>query len=117
MDVLEPLVASGKLGSTLWQLPATFRRDDERLASALKALPPGRHAFEFRDPSWFIDDVYSLLRNHAVALVIADRASLPEAPWRWPSRLVVLRFHHGRSGRRGSYRPLSSSVGRRGSGA
>ena len=31
--------------------------------------------------SWFVDDVYSLLRNHAVALVIADRASLPEAPW------------------------------------
>ena len=80
MDVLEPLVASGKLGPTLWQLPATFRRDDERLASALKALPPGRHAFEFRDPSWFVDDVYSLLRNHAVAHASLTAHRYPRRP-------------------------------------
>jgi uncharacterized protein YecE (DUF72 family) len=103
VDVLEPLVSSGKLGPTLWQLPPTFRRDDERLASALAVLPPGRHAFEFRDPSWFVDDVYSLLREHAVALVIADRAALPEAPWVDTAGWWYLRFHHGRSGRRGNY--------------
>jgi uncharacterized protein YecE (DUF72 family) len=103
VEVLEPLVSSGKLGPTLWQLPATFRRDDERLASALQALPPGRHAFEFRDPSWFVDDLYALLRDHAVALVIADRAALPEAPWVDTAGWWYLRFHHGRSGRRGNY--------------
>ena len=29
---IEPLVRSPKLGPVLWQLPASFRRDDERLA-------------------------------------------------------------------------------------
>ena len=80
-ELLEPLSASGKLGPLLWQLPPTFRRDDERLATALAALPRGRQALEFRDPSWFTEDVYSLLREHEVALVVADRAGLPEAPW------------------------------------
>jgi uncharacterized protein YecE (DUF72 family) len=103
VSVLEPLSASGKLGPTLWQLPPTFQRDDERLASALAALPPGRNAFEFRHPSWFAEDVYSLLREYGVALVVADRASLHEAPWIDTAGWWYLRFHHGRSGRRGNY--------------
>src|SRR5204863_10034814 len=32
---IEPLRASPKLGPLLWQLPANFHRDDERLAAAL----------------------------------------------------------------------------------
>src|SRR4051794_31704830 len=32
---IEPLVRSPKLGPVLWQLPPTFKRDDERLGSAL----------------------------------------------------------------------------------
>jgi len=100
---IEPLISSGKLGPVLWQLPANFRRDDERLGAALQALPPGRHAFEFRDPSWFHDDVYALLRGHQVALVVADRASLPPAPWIDTAGWWYLRFHHGRKGRRGNY--------------
>src|SRR5262249_2377397 len=47
-EPLEPLAAAGKLGPVLWQLPETFRRDDERLAETLSLLLPGRHAFEFR---------------------------------------------------------------------
>src|SRR5215212_6312775 len=49
-----------------------MKRDDERLAHALEALPPGRHCFEFREPSWFTDEVYALLSEHGVALVIGD---------------------------------------------
>jgi uncharacterized protein YecE (DUF72 family) len=103
VELLEPLSASGKLGPLLWQLPPTFRRDDERLATALAALPRGRQALEFRDPSWFTEDVYSLLREHKVALVVADRAGLPEAPWVDTAGWWYLRLHHGRSGRRGNY--------------
>jgi uncharacterized protein YecE (DUF72 family) len=103
VELLEPLSAAGKLGPLLWQLPPTFRRDDERLATALAALPRGRQAVEFRDPSWFTEDVYSLLREHMVALVVADRAGLPEAPWVDTAGWRYLRFHHGRSGRRGNY--------------
>ena len=36
---IEPLVRSPKLGPVLWQLPATFKRDDDRLAAALEAFP------------------------------------------------------------------------------
>jgi uncharacterized protein YecE (DUF72 family) len=103
-DRVEPLVRSPKLGPVLWQLPATFRRDDDRLASALAALPPGRHCFEFRHASWFVEPVYELLRAHDAALVIGDRPEVKEfqshvftAGW------TFVRFHYGSRGRRGNY--------------
>jgi uncharacterized protein YecE (DUF72 family) len=46
-----------------------------------------------------------VLREHKVALVVADRAGLPEAPWVDTAGWWYLRFHHGRSGRRGNYSP------------
>ena len=99
---IEPLVATGKLGPVLWQLPATFRRDDERLASALDALPPGRHAFEFRHESWFADETYELLGAHDAALVVADRAPGGPTPWIATAPWSYLRFHRGRR-RNGGY--------------
>jgi uncharacterized protein YecE (DUF72 family) len=78
---IEPLMESSRLGPVLWQLPENFRRDDERLASALERLPPGRHCFEFRHPSWFTPEIYALLREHGVALVIGDHPeSVPSSP-------------------------------------
>jgi uncharacterized protein YecE (DUF72 family) len=105
LERLQPLLHSPKMGPMLWQLPGNYTRDDERLAYALERLPPGRHAFEFRHPSWFCDDVLAALREHGVALVIGDR---PERPWQ-PRALTAdftyVRFHHGRRGRRGNYGP------------
>jgi uncharacterized protein YecE (DUF72 family) len=101
---LEPMARSPKLGPVLWQLPANFRRDDERLGAALEALPPGRHCFEFRHASWFVEPVYDLLRKHRAALVIGDRPEVKEfqsheltADW------TYVRFHYGSRGRRGNY--------------
>jgi uncharacterized protein YecE (DUF72 family) len=97
------LVRSPKLGPVLWQLPATFHRNDDRLAEALAQLPPGRHCFEFRHESWFTDDVFELLRRHGVALVIGDT---PERPFQTHDRTsdwTFVRFHYGRRGRRGNY--------------
>src|SRR3954447_13736458 len=65
---IQPLVDSGKLGPVLWQLPEWFKRDDDRLTDALAGLPPGRHCWEFRDASWFVPEVYELLRAHNCAL-------------------------------------------------
>ncbi len=100
---IAPLAASPKLGPVLWQLPGNMRADVPRLEAALDALPPGRHCFEFRHPSWFSDEVLELLRFHAVALVIAHH---PERPWQ-PHELTAdwtyLRFHYGERGRRGNY--------------
>jgi uncharacterized protein YecE (DUF72 family) len=101
---LEPLVTTPKFGPVLWQLPPTFRRDDDRLASALAALPPGRHCFEFRHPSWFADPVYELLRAHDAALVIADRPEIKEFQTHvFTTDWTFVRFHYGSRGRRGNY--------------
>src|SRR5207245_8112087 len=51
---LEPLAATPKLGPVLWQLPANFRRDDDRLAAALAQFPPGRDCFALRPPRVFV---------------------------------------------------------------
>jgi len=102
---IEPMVAAGRLIATLWQLPANFRRDDERLAAALGELPPGRHAFEPRHPSWFCDDVAALLRERDVAFVVADdaRRPLPDPPV--TASWSYVRLHYGHRGRRGNYGP------------
>jgi uncharacterized protein YecE (DUF72 family) len=100
---IEPLTASPKMGPVLWQLPANFHRDDERLAGALDALPPGRHCFEFRHESWFAPEVYELLRAHGSALVIGDHPDRPFQTYELTADWTFIRFHHGRRGRNGNY--------------
>jgi uncharacterized protein YecE (DUF72 family) len=100
---IEPLREAGRLGPVLWQLPATFHRDDDRLGAWLEALPAGRHTIEFRDPSWFARPVLDALGSHRVALTIGDHPQRPfqthdaTAPWRY------IRFHYGARGRNGNY--------------
>jgi uncharacterized protein YecE (DUF72 family) len=100
---IEPLVASPKLGPVLWQLPENFHRNDDRLAGALARLPPGRHCFEFRHASWFTPDVYALLRQHGVALVIGDHPKRPFQTHELTVDWTFVRFHHGSRGRNGNY--------------
>jgi uncharacterized protein YecE (DUF72 family) len=100
---IEPLVASGKLGPVLWQLPENFHRDDERLAEALDAFPAGRHCVELRHASWFAPDVYALLRERGVALVIGDHPGRPFQARELTADWTYVRFHHGSRGRRGNY--------------
>jgi uncharacterized protein YecE (DUF72 family) len=100
---IEPLTASPKMGPVLWQLPANFHRDDERLANALGTLPPGRHCFEFRHESWFAPEVYELLRAQGVALVIGDHPQRPFQTYELTADWTFLRFHYGKRGRNGNY--------------
>jgi uncharacterized protein YecE (DUF72 family) len=102
-DCIEPLVKSGKLGPVLWQLPENFHRNDERLGSALEHLPPGRHCFEFRHPSWFVPEVYEILRARDSALVIGDHPKRPFQAYELTARWTFVRFHHGHRGRNGNY--------------
>jgi uncharacterized protein YecE (DUF72 family) len=105
LECIEPLLGSPKLGPLLWQLPPTFRRDDERLADALARLPRElRHCIEFRDASWFAQETYAVLREYGVALAIGDRPQVNDfqtheltADW------TYVRFHAGTRGRRGNY--------------
>jgi uncharacterized protein YecE (DUF72 family) len=117
------LALGPKLGPLLWQLPPTFQFDEERLASFFTLLPrstsaasalaarhddrlsgdrvatdvvaeaPLRHAVEVRHPSLATGRMYTLLREHDVALVVADTAG------RWPaveevtSDFIYIRLH------------------------
>ena len=90
-----------KLGPALIQLPPMLRRDDERLAGFLDALPAGRRTVEFRHPSWYDPAVYRLLAARDVALCISDHHSAP-SPWEVTASFVYVRGHgpggryHGR---------------------
>jgi uncharacterized protein YecE (DUF72 family) len=111
---IRPLAGSPKLGPVLWQLPGNFHRDDERLAQALGVLPPGRHCFEFRHESWFVEDVYELLRGAGVALVIGDTPERSFQTHELTADWTFLRFHHGTRGRLSNYseRELEEWAGR-----
>jgi uncharacterized protein YecE (DUF72 family) len=100
---IDPLIEAKRLGVVLWQLPESFRLDEQRLAHALEELPPGRHAFEFRHESWFTPEVYSLLRKHDGALVIADHPERPFQTYEATAPWGYVRLHFGKQGRRGNY--------------
>ena len=102
-EAIGPLASSPKLGPVLWQLPANFKRDDERLGEALGQLPKGRHCFEFRHPTWFVPEVYELLRRHGAALVIGDDPERPFQSHEITADWTYVRFHRGNRGRRGNY--------------
>ncbi len=54
-----------KLGPILFQLPPHWAVNLERLEIFLEALPKTHlYAFEFREPTWLNDDVYSILHRH-----------------------------------------------------
>ena len=66
-----------KLAALLFQLPPTFKKDVAVLRDFVALLPEGtRAAFEFRHPSWFDGDVWTVLRDRGVALCVADSEKL-----------------------------------------
>lgn len=98
------VLALGRItGPILWQLPATYGFDAERMDQFMKLLPRNsrqaeevacwhdhrlrrgalteaaapvkfRHAFEVRHPSYFNEEFYNVLRRNKCAFVIADTA-------------------------------------------
>ena len=103
LERLAPLADAGKLGPIVWQFPANFHRDDDRLGRALPLLPPGRHCFEFRHESWFTEEVYKQLRAHGAALVIGDHPERPFQTYEFTTDWTLVRLHHGHRGRNGKY--------------
>jgi uncharacterized protein YecE (DUF72 family) len=87
-----------KLGPVLLQLPPNLRAAPDDLAAVFDQIPHGvRVAVEPRHPSWFTDEVRSLLTARDVALCLADVASRPVGPiWKTAS-WTFLRMHSGRA--------------------
>jgi len=63
-----------KRGPVLFQLPPILKKDVARLQNFLQLLPPDHMAaFEFRNDSWFSDEVYQTLQAAGAALCISER--------------------------------------------
>jgi uncharacterized protein YecE (DUF72 family) len=102
-EPLEPLRRGRRLGPVLWQLPESFQRDDDLLASALEELPRAEHCFEFRHASWFAAPVRELLRERGASLAIGDDKRRPLPGAAPVGDLAYLRLHYGHRGRDGNY--------------
>lgn len=62
-----------KLGPVLFQLPPHWKVNADRLKSFLKKLPAGyQYTFEFREHSWYNQEVYDLLAAHNCAFCIYE---------------------------------------------
>jgi uncharacterized protein YecE (DUF72 family) len=77
-----------KRGPVLFQLPPYLKKDVPRLNDFLRLLPDGhRAAFEFRNDSWFDDEVYGALKAAGAALCLSEREDnapppmVQTAPW------------------------------------
>ncbi len=90
-----------KLAVVVWQLPSQFSCNLERLEAFARTLTRRwtavRHAVEFRDTSWFNDDVANLMSSHNLAVCQSDAADWPM----WDAvttDLVYIRLHgHSRT--------------------
>lgn len=110
-DCGEPLAAllplarrfGDRLAAVLFQLPPRWHVNQARLAEFLAILPPDlRYAIEFRDPSWHVESVYALLRDHGVGFCQYDLGGQSSPPVT-TSDLVYLRLHGPRQAYAGSY--------------
>jgi len=70
---IDPLRSSRRLGPVLFQLPPNLKADLGTLTAFVEKLPRDiRCAFEFRNASWLIDEVYRLFEKHGIGLCLAE---------------------------------------------
>lgn len=82
-----------KLGPVLFQLPPRWRKNRERLANFISGLEKNRlYAFEFRDKSWYEEDIFSLLWENNCAMVIHDHKD-GQAPVKATAKWIYVRLH------------------------
>ena len=72
------------LGPILLQFPPNFKMDRDRLERFLATVRSEvashghlRLVFEFRHPSWFVDEIYRLLKHHGATVCCADSPPYP----------------------------------------
>jgi uncharacterized protein YecE (DUF72 family) len=82
-----------RLGPVLYQLPPGWKKDTGRLAAFVDRLPRNRlHAVEFREPTWYADDVFAVIDRKHVALCLHDMPGSATARER-VGGFVYVRFH------------------------
>lgn len=94
-----------KTGPVLFQLPPHWKCNPDRLETFLEALPGNhRYTFEFRDESWWTDEVYELLSRHKTAFCIFDLAG-QQSPKEVTAPFVYVRLHGPEGAYQGRYGP------------
>lgn len=82
-----------KLGPILFQLPPRWKVNVERFSEFLASLPSGhKYVIEFRDESWFVPQVFELMRKYNVAFCIHDFADM-KVPNEITADFTYVRFH------------------------
>jgi uncharacterized protein YecE (DUF72 family) len=85
-----------KFNCCLWQFPKNFKLKAEefgRVENFLKLLPKDiKQVFEFRDDSWFNEEVFVLLNNYHAGFVMNDSSVYPEIE-KVTDSIVYIRFH------------------------
>jgi uncharacterized protein YecE (DUF72 family) len=86
--------ALGKhLGPVLYQLPPNFKLDRGRLEHFLQTIPKDvPQVLEFRDPTWYADEVSALLEKYRVARCLHDMKGSATGHER-VGPFVYVRFH------------------------
>lgn len=81
------------LGPVLFQLPPHWRCNPERLSNFIRLLPDKiKVAFEFREHSWFNNEVYSVLKERNIGLCIYHMPDF-QSPIKVTASFAYMRFH------------------------
>lgn len=92
-----------RTGPILFQLPPKWRCNPDRLRKFLDHLPKAhRYAFEFRNPSWFTEEIYGLLAGAGAAFCIYEIGGLL-SPKAVTAEFVYIRLHGPDGAYQGSY--------------
>jgi uncharacterized protein YecE (DUF72 family) len=93
-----------KLGPILFQLPPKWKVNAERLKDFIAALPNGyRFTFEFREHSWYNDEVYTILKENNCAFCIYE-LEYHLSPLEVTADFVYTRLHGPGKKYQGSYK-------------
>jgi uncharacterized protein YecE (DUF72 family) len=83
------------LGPILYQLPPRFRVNLDRFESFLRLVPKDvTNVFEFREPSWYRDEVFALLDRYGASFCAHDMPG-SKTPHLAVGPIAYLRFHGG----------------------
>lgn len=92
-----------KLGPILFQLPPTWKKNAERFGDFLRVLPKKfRYVFEFRNSTWYDEEIIHLLRKYHCAFCIYELAG-HMSPVEITADFVYVRLHGPGNKYQGSY--------------
>ncbi|MDZ7798788.1 MAG: DUF72 domain-containing protein [Patescibacteria group bacterium] len=84
---------NNNLGPILFQLPPNWYKNIERLNNFVNLLPKKKQiAIEFRDQSWWRDDVYNLLKKNNIAFCLYQLAGI-KTPRKITADFAYIRLH------------------------